>query len=280
MRFISTKLGRACLSVIVVVAVCNMAKATTDPIITKPLLGSLGKFKVDSASYAKDIKYFSLSAAYRNAIQNNSILNMVGVGIDEYSSYYIRSNFSVTVTLQITTYNSSETATGTYNKTFTVNYDTATGAKYKSLDYTTYSNAFALKAKIISIDSGNINWPVSNVLKVENQLTATRDYPFNCYLALQGLNTNLSTANNELTAAWTQPSLDDTTGVTEYDLEWAWVDEGALPGYKNGNNFVQDLLFTNNATRVTITGSSYNIPLLYDDTGRGFCKGKAGAVKN
>jgi len=89
MRFISTKLGRACLSVIIVMAVCNMAKATTDPIVTKPLLGSLGKFKVDSSSYAKDMKYFSMSAANRNAIQNNSILNMVGVGIDEYSSYFM-----------------------------------------------------------------------------------------------------------------------------------------------------------------------------------------------
>lgn len=272
MRFISTKLGRAFLSLIIVMTVCNMAKATTDPIITKPLLGSLGKFKVDSVSYAKDMKYFSMSAASRNAIQNNSILNMVGVGIEEHSGYYIRSNFSVTVTLQIITYNSSEVATGTYNKTFTVNYDTAAGAKYKSLDYTTYSDAFALRAKIISIDSGNINWPVSNVLKVENQLTATRDYSFNCNLAIEGLNTNLSAANNELTAGWTQPSLDDNAGVTEYDLEWAWVDEGALAGYKNGNNFVQDLVFTNNATRVSISGSSYNIPLLYDDTGRIFVR--------
>src|SRR5258705_12845507 len=154
MRFISTKLGRAFLSLIIVMTVCNMAKATTDPIITKPLLGSLGKFKIDSVSYAKDMKYFSMSAANRNAVQNNNILNMVGVGIDEYSSYYIRSNFSVTVTLQITTYNSNEAVTGTYNKTFTVNYDTAAGVKYKSLDYTTYSNAFALRVKILNIDSG------------------------------------------------------------------------------------------------------------------------------
>jgi len=272
MRFISTKLGRAILSVVLFTGACNMANATTDPVVTKPIQGSLGQFVVNAESYAKDMKYFSLSVANRNAIQNNSILNMVGVGIEEQSNYYIRSNFSVTVTLQITTYNSSEVATGTYNKTFTVNYDTAAGAKYKSLDYTTYVNAFALRAKIISIDSGTVNWPVSNVLKVENQLTATRDYPFNCNLAIDGLNTNLSALNNELTAGWTQPSLDNNAGVTEYDLEWAWVDEGALASYKNGNNFVQDLVFTNNATRVSISGSSYNIPLLYDDTGRIFVR--------
>lgn len=272
MRFISTTLGRLCLLMVLFSGTGKMAEAATDPVVTRPLLGNLGQFKVDSVSYARDMKYFSLSAANRSAVQNNSILNMVGVGIDEQSSYYIRSNFSVTVTLQITAYNQSEAVTGIYNKTFTVNYDTAAGAKYKRLDYTTYANAFAMRVKIISIDSGNVNWPVSNVLRVENQLTATRDYPFNCNLAIEGLNTTFVPANNELTASWTQPVLDNNAGVTEYDLEWAWVDEGALAGYKNGSNYVQDLLFTNNATRVSISGSSFNIPLLYDDTGRVFVR--------
>lgn len=272
MRFISTKLGRAILSVMMLTGACNLANATTDPVVTKPIQGSMGQFVLNAESYARDMKYFSLSAAGRSAVLNNSILNMVGVGIEEQSNYYIRSNFSVTVTLQITTYDNNEAVSGTYNKTFTVNYDTASGAKYKSLDYTTYANAFALRAKIISIDSGSVNWPVSKVLKVENQLTATRDYAFNCNLALDGLTTALSAANNELVTSWTPPSLDNNAGVTEYDLEWAWVDEGAVESYKNGNNYVQDWVFTNNATRVSISGSSYNIPLLYDDTGRIFVR--------
>jgi YD repeat-containing protein len=272
MRFINRKIGSICLCTTLWMSAGFSAKATTDPIVTKPIQGSMGQFVVGAESYAKDMKYFSLSAANRNAIQNNSILNMVGIGIEEQSNYYIRSNFSVTVTLQITTYDKNEVQTGSYPKSFTVTYDTTTGTKYKSLDYTTYSNAYALRAKITSIDSGNINWPVSKVLKVENQLTATRDYPFTCTLALQGLSTTLSIANNELTTSWTSPALDDNAGVTEYDLEWAWIDEAALINYKNGANYVQDLVFTNNATRVSITGSSYPIPLLYDDIGRIFVR--------
>lgn len=254
---------------------CVPSFAGTDPVITKPIQGSLHQFVVNAESYAKDLKYFTLSPANRNAVQNNNILNMVGVGIEEQSNYYIRSNFSVTVTLEITTYDNTETANGTFTKTFTVNYDTAAGAKYKSLDYTTFSNAFALKAKIISIDSGTVNWPVSRILKVENQLTATRDYPFNCLLAIDGLNTNLSAINKELTATWTPTPLDNNAGITEYDLEWAWIDEGSIDRYKSGNNFVHDLIFNNNATRVSITGNSYNIPLLYDDTGRIFVRVRA-----
>jgi len=272
MRLINRKSGIIGLCTALWMSIGLSANASTDPVVTKPIQGSLGQFVVNAESYAKDMKYFSLSAANRNAIQNNSILNMVGVGIEEQNNYYIRSNFSVTVTLQITTYDKNEVATGTYNKAFVVKYDTTTGAQYKSFDYTTYTNAFALRAKIISIDSGTVNWPVSKVLKVENQLTATRDYPFNCNLALGGVGTVLSASNNELTTTWQQPALDNNPGITEYDLEWAWIDEGAVNRYMNGSNYVQDKIFSNNATRVSITGSSYNIPLLYDDTGRIFIR--------
>ncbi|RYY71841.1 MAG: hypothetical protein EOO13_01700, partial [Chitinophagaceae bacterium] len=272
------------ISTIIVVTFFSMFISTyslagTDPTVTKPIQGSLNQFVVNAESYVKDLKYFTLSSTNRNAIQNNSILNMVGVGIEEQSSFYIRSNFSATVVLEITTYDNTETANGTYNKTFTVTYDTAAGAKYKSLDYTTFNNAFALKAKIVSIDSGTVNWPVSKVLKVENQLTASRDYPFNCQLAIDGLNTTLSVTNKELTAGWTPAPLDNNAGITEYDFEWSWIDEGSMDRYKNGNNFVHDLIFDNNATRVTITGSSYNIPLLYDDTGRIFIRVRAVQMK-
>ncbi len=260
------------LSLALFMGISFFATAGTDPILTRPILGGSGQFIVNAESYNKDFKYFSLSVANRNAIANNSILNTVGVGIDEQSSTFIKSSFTAKVTLQIITYDKNEVATGTFTRLFTVNYDTTTGAKYNSLDYTTYNNAFALRVKILSIDSGSVNWPISRVLKVENQLTATRDYPFSCTLALQDLSTSLNSTSKELIASWTSPSLDANSGVSEYDLEWAWVDEGALNNYKSGVNYLQDLIFSNNATRVSITSTSYQIPLLYDDLGKIFVR--------
>ncbi|MEQ1767158.1 MAG: hypothetical protein ABL859_06990, partial [Methylotenera sp.] len=148
------------------------------------------------------------------------------------------------------------------------------GAKYRSFDDTTFQNAYSVRVKIISIDSGTVNWPVSKVIKVENQLTATRDYYFNCNLAIIGLNDSLFVANNELSAFWLQSSDNTNAGITEYDLEWAWVDEGSVDGFKNGSNYIQESIFANNATRVSISSSIayYNIPLLYDDTGRIFIR--------
>lgn len=81
-------------------------------------------------------------------------------------------------------------------------------------------------------------------------------------------------ANNELSAFWLQSSDNTNAGITEYDLEWAWVDEGSVDGFKNGSNYIQESIFANNATRVSISSSIayYNIPLLYDDTGRIFIR--------
>lgn len=272
MRFISNQLCRLVVSAVLLTGTALQAKATTDPVVTMPLKGSENKVIVNMESYARDTKYFSLSQANKDSIKNNSIVNMVGVGIEELNTMYIPGNFSVKVTLQITGYDKNEMATGTTTKLFTINYDTATGAKYRSFEDTVFANAYAVRVKILSIDSGSINWPVSKVLKVENQLTATRDYYFDCNLAISGLTDSLFVANDELTAYWQQFSLNTNPGVTEYDLEWAWIDEGALDNYKSGSNYSQDLLFSNNATRVSISGSLYNIPLLYDDTGRIFIR--------
>lgn len=272
MRLTSNKLYRLA-PVILLSCILMQAQAGTDPIVTRPLLGSLNQVRVDSGSTATDTKFITLNPLGM-APSTGVIRALVGVGIEELNTKYIPGNFTVTVHLQITKYGNTGTNVieTIANKAFTINYDTAAGAKYKSFDYFTFTGAYAVKVKIISIDS-NVNWPVSQVLRVENQLTATRDYLFNCNLALEGLNVNLNAANAELTTSWTAPSITTNPGVTEYDLEWAWIDESALDNYKNSSgNYVAALIFDNNATRVSISGPLYNIPLLYDDTGKVFVR--------
>ncbi len=271
MRFISKKLCRLLFAVLLTSTVLQTS-AATDPVVTKPLLGSENKVILNAESYAKDTKYFTLTQANKDSVKNNSIVNMVGVGIEEQSNFYIRSNFTVKLTLQIISYDKNDVVISTKNKLFTINYDTASGAKYRSFDDTTFLNAYSVRVKILGIDSGTVNWPVSKVIKVENQLTATRDYYFNCNLAIAGLNDSLFVANNELSAYWQLAPLNTNAGITEYDLEWAWVDEGSVDGFKIGSNYMQESIFANNATRVSISGSVYNIPLLYDDTGRIFIR--------
>ncbi len=259
----------------------SLTWATNDPPLTKLLKGSKDSVHINAESDNVDIKYFTLSAAQKQLTVTHIINNLVGVGIEEENTKYIQSNFSVSVTLQITKYDNNNVITETIDKPFTINYDTAGNSKYNGLNYYSFTNAYRVIVKIISIDSGNITWPVSKVLKIENTITAARDYPFNCNtVSVNGLNVQLDITNNELTTTWTQDPNNPNPGVTEYDLEWAWIDTSAMDSYKNGNDYVQDLIFGNNATRVSITGTIYNIPLLYDDTGRIFVRVRPVQLKN
>lgn len=115
------------------------------------------------------------------------------------------------------------------------------------------------------------------MLRVDNTLTATRDYAFNCSAPINGLSVNLVTATNELQAAWQDPK----NGQTEYDLEWAWVDESAYTTYQNtSGQFLQDKIFEANATRVTVSSTTYSIPLMYDGDGKLFVRVRPAQIKN
>ncbi len=247
--------------------------ATNDPVITKPLLGSRDSVKVNMESSVMDISYFSPSRYI--PVQELRIKNLVSVGLEEESTTYIQSDFTVTVKLHIIKYDKSNVIIEQLDKDFTINYKKADTAKYNAKNYYTFKDAYSVNIKIVSIDSGSVTWPVSKVLRVDNMMSVSRDYGFNCSAAVPGLTVALDEANGELTAQWGEPMYDGTykNGQTEFDLEWTWIDESAINDYRdNSGNFIPEKLFTDNATRVSITSFNYNIPLLYDGEGRVFVR--------
>ncbi|MBO9633467.1 MAG: hypothetical protein J7578_10155, partial [Chitinophagaceae bacterium] len=230
--------------------------------------GARGQLKKDSLVRVEDAKFFD--PAYNSKlIKPYQVKNMVSLEIDENSPFIIRSNFTVTVRLQITTTDAAE-ATHSMGKDFTIQYN-GQGSYANRVTYL-FDNAYRVDVKIISVDSGNVNWPVSNVLRVTNQLQSFPKYHFNCTdQAVQQVFRDPSvlpdTKLDELPVWWAP-----VTGADEYDLEWAYVDDVALADSVYGNPGAPDvdLIFVNNASRVTVSGSSYKIPLLYDNKGKLF----------
>lgn len=263
MHFADKRILRALLFTVIYMGIASFVMASTDPPLTNVLKGSKDSIYVNAEMETVDVKYFALSASQKQQTVTHLINNFIGVGIEEENEKYIPGAFSVTVVLEVTKFDKDNVSGTPENQSFLITYDTATGAKYNSLSHYSFTGAFKVKVKIISIDSGSITWPVSKVLKIQNTLIATRDYPFDCYTALSGLSVQLDVENDELFTTWEQGS---NPGQNEYDLEWAWVDESATDNYKSGSNYLQNLIFENNSTRVSITGTSYKIPLLYDDT--------------
>jgi RHS repeat-associated protein len=239
--------------------------------LTRPLLGSLNQVQQDSVTNIID-NTGTLSLIE----QTHVIKNMVSVGIEEESKYFIQTDFIATVVLHIIKYDQNQLVTEEFDSTFVVDYKKAEGAKYNSTQYFPFENAYRVDVKIISIAPNNgVTWNISRVLRVDNTLTAVRDYVFTCSTVIDGLAATLDDNNNELLASWNDPHC----GQTEYDLEWAWVDESAIADYKVGTNFLQDKIFDNNATRVTIDSISYRIPLLYDGAGRLFVRVRPAQIK-
>ncbi|MEO9023275.1 MAG: RHS repeat-associated core domain-containing protein [Ginsengibacter sp.] len=252
------------------------AYATNDPESTHPMLGSLGSVKVDSFRVSSDDEYFARKKLVISpAIVPNTthIRNLVSVGIEEDSKIYIQSNFTATLVLHITKYDENDAVSEEFDSTFTVNYAKAEGASYNASAKLEFEQAYRVQVKIVSIDPhGTTAWDVSKVLRVDNILQASRDYAFDCKKAISNLHTALDAATGELTASWGDPN----NGQTEYDLEWAWIDESAIDSYQP---FTQDKIFTNNATRVTIDSNTYHIPLLYDGTGKLFVRVRSAQIK-
>jgi hypothetical protein len=255
------------------------AMATNDPVQTFPLLGSKDSVKVNYISTVVD--YQNLLRIANPSMQplieagSTSIQNRVSVGIEEDNKTFIQTDFTVTVLLRIKRYGQTLALIDEFDSTLTINYAKAEGAKYNALKYITFKNAYKVEVKIISINKYSTTWDVAKVLRVDNVLQATRDYVFNCTNAIPGLSVVLDNINGELKAAWGDPN----NGQTEYDLEWAWIDESAILDYQTNGQFVEDKLFKNNATRVTTSASTYNIPLLYDGEGRVFVRVRPAQIK-
>lgn len=260
---------------------CFIASAAHDPIQTFPLLGSKDSVKVNYISTVVD--YQNLLRIANPSLQplieagTTSIQNRVSVGIEEDNKTYIQTDFTATLVLHIKKYSQSLAMTDEFDSSFTVNYAKAEGAKYTSLKYLLFNDAYKVEVKIVSIDPhGTTSWDVAKVLRVDNTLQATRDYAFTCSTLVPNLALVQDVAKGELTASWSDPN----NGQTEYDLEWAWIDESAVADYQlTGGQFSSELLFSSNATRVTVNRTTYNIPLLYDGEGRIFVRVRPAQIR-
>jgi len=242
---------------------------------TMPLLGSKGAVVLNATSTV------AVPASTVAVEQTYAIQNMVSVGIEEGTTNYIQSDhFDVTVTLDITTYDAQGDITSKLTKDFPVSYSKADGAKYNATVYYPFKNAYKVTVKIaaISPDPKTATWDFSKVLRVDNSINVIRDYAFACTQRVTGLTTSLDVTNQELTAKWDPTKF----GQTQYDLEWAWVDASAMQQYGTLSDIDSNLIFENNASRVTVSAdkNTYNIPLLYDGDGFLFVRVRPSQLKH
>ncbi|HVU99126.1 MAG TPA: RHS repeat-associated core domain-containing protein [Puia sp.] len=240
--------------------------------------GSLHQIKPDSSATVVDSSFFdpSLSGMLNKGYV---VQNAVTVSINEALPRYLHTHWTATVKLLIS-WTDSTGATDSVTHSFTVGYDSI--GTYNSRNTYTFQGGHRVTVKVISDSTDATGWDPMSVLLVENQLSTRPDFIFNCRSTIGTITVGtIADTADELPVSWNA-----VLGADVYDLEWTYVYDSALKDGRYGAapNYNPGLIFRNNATRVTISGTSYNIPLIYDDYGTLFIRvrpvkmGSAGSV--
>jgi hypothetical protein len=244
--------------------------ATNDPVYTNSIFGKDGNVQVNKTVYTYDVNFI----AYRPKIEKTyAIKNYVFLAIDEESQYFVQTDFTVTMNLEITSKDTNNVSS-TIQKSLSVNYKKAAGEKYNSIAYYSFDGGVDVTVKVLSIDSGTVTWPVSRVLKLKNEIQTKRDWKFDCAVGVPNLVSD-SIKTDEWKVTWGDPG----NWQTEFDLEWAWIDESAISSYNTNNVFDINKAFENNATRITTSNFYYRIPLLYDGEGKLYVRVRPAQIK-
>jgi RHS repeat-associated protein len=237
------------------------ASAGNNPEYRQTLFGKFGELFVNNSVNTADLNF----NAYKNtpgAIEKTYyVKNAVRLMVDEESEHLPQSDFSVTVGLEISATNAAGAVT-TFNKTLTLDFKKGQGQISGAITSHEFKDAVEASAKITSFSS-NVAWDVTKNLKLVNEIISLRDWGFTCTTLIPNVTTAEVTAD-EWNIMWDVPA----NFQTEYDLEWAWVEESAVADYMVNNVVDMNLVFDNNATRVTTSNSNYKVPLLYEDNGR------------
>lgn len=248
----------------------SIAFASDDPVSVQVLRGRDSGIVKDSVLENWDPNFYNLAKRAR-ILHTDQIVNVISLKIDDESPVFIPDSFNINVAVEITL-TDQQGHDSIITDSLKIHYRPGEGILSGSENYSVYYGACKVKVKIVNITSDQASWDVTQVLILESTIQASRQYLFDCDAPIAGLQDNLSgiisdSEVDELKVTWSDPN----SGQTDYDLEWAWVDENAQGNFKDeAGNWEPFLVFPNNSTRITIPANinSYKIPLFYD--GRGY----------
>lgn len=236
------------------------SKAGVEPILTSKRQGS--NIGVDSLITVTDDKYSCISASnctpvFKTPVLKNAVL--LGIDHDNTSCYQA---YTFTVTLELEKFHLNTPTTGEKDTiTLTLSWNPSAGVI--SQDKAVYNTEGYVKiiSKILSYTSSLPSNAIPDNIYVENLIKKERYYALNYTGTSIAISSVTATQSDELTIAWAAVS-----GVEEYDFEYLYIDDfgdynGSTVSYKSGAIIPVD--FRNNATRVTVKGTSHAIKNLY-----------------
>ncbi|WP_188315972.1 RHS repeat domain-containing protein [Chitinophaga agrisoli] len=259
-QFLRKQIGRWITLCLLLVAAGSVHAQTGNNVVFKKVLdGSRGQLVKDSAITVRDTAFFSTT--FQNKLDTPySVMNVITFRINEYSPLYLRAPFTASAKVRIYYITPQHTVDSIDEKILDINYDTTRA--YSARNSFVFKNAHEVTVKVLSM---TVSIPdLLPALMIENEMQVHPVYKLSCTAdainSIYADNTANTDSTDEIRISWST-----VTGADVYDLEWAYIDSSALGRYGTPPN--ADLLFKNNATRVTISDNAYKVPLLYDNGG-------------
>jgi RHS repeat-associated protein len=247
-----------------------LAQNQKEPPYIETLDGATGSLAVDSSRTVMDSAFFD-PLIRPTILRTNYVNNFLIFKINEISNRLLPDSFVATLTIKVIYEDANNLADSIAQKVLTVDYNKNKSYNNKAVFY--FQGAYRVTAKVVSLTAQYTS--LSNILPVlqlQNEMFIDRQYEMDCTdNAIQSISKDESYISTlgELMVFWT-PS----KPAEEYDLEWTFIDQTAIDAgwyYNEGTTQLNpDLIFRDNATRVSIKAGSYKIPLLYEGDGKLF----------
>ena len=223
----------------------------------------IGQFAENESLTVEDDRYATMAntTGWEGDFENVSVKNYITLYIDHESKIYQPESYSVDVTLDISYEVWSET-----NQTF----EPETTSRTVEVNYNKDGTAYKDKATIVLEGGHRVIVTVSDVngtaqvmnLALAASIEINRYDTFGASVIPVVSHNDVNVASRgELDIAW-----DNIVGAEEYDLEWTFVGNVSATGVTTDAALitVDDQLFRVNSSRVTLSDTTYSIPLIYE----------------
>ncbi|MCU7549879.1 hypothetical protein OCK74_12175 [Chitinophagaceae bacterium LB-8] len=249
----------------------HFAQAQQEPVYTYALIGD--SIKVGKSITVLDTVFFN-TMLKPSILRTSAVNNVLSLRINESTGQIMPDSFRVTLKVSAVYTDKNNLVDTVKEKMFSVDYNR--NNTYKSRDVFFLQGAYSMQLKILDI---SIEYAPSSVviplLTLENKIQVDRDYVMNPVVngsmsctpnAVKKVNYEGSTVAEygELKITWTPNRVSEA-----YDVEWTYIDKTALDNgrYLSAGRLDPQLIFKNNASRITTKAAFCQVPLLYDGEG-------------
>lgn len=201
----------------------------------------------------------------------NEIANIIALSFNEpaqFGTTQLPDTFSITVNTTVKVLQTSGGTLNTTTRNFTITY--SKDHPYQKSDIFYFNNGRTVTVELTGVSAYNININLAkSIVLLTNDMRIDRSYTTTCtgceVGAFNSYVNNITGVADTLTVSWPINKW-----AKAYDLEWTYISKEAYADNRYGTStsaaFAKNI-FRNNASRVTTTDLSYNIPLLFNDTG-------------